>query len=56
MGLQPEQSWNIRVSVARGNVITLFPRDAGTRRLPEAVHRLLGDESIRRVAGEVHLE
>ncbi|MEZ5087827.1 MAG: hypothetical protein R2722_16820 [Tessaracoccus sp.] len=56
MGLQPEQTWNVSVSAARGNAIALSPRDAKTSKLAAAVRRLLEDESIRRVAAEVREE
>ena len=56
MGLQPEQVWNVQVCVNRGNALALSPREAGSRKLSDAVERLLKDESIRKAAEEVRQE
>lgn len=56
MGLQPEQTWNVRVCATRGNALALSPSEAGSRKLPDAVLRLLRDESFRRTAEQVRRE
>lgn len=53
MGLQPEQVWNIDQCVAQGNALALPPKHAGTRRLIDAVERILVDESVRTAADRV---
>lgn len=56
MGLQPEQSWNVRVCERRGNAIALSPRHVSKPAFLDAVRRVLSDPAIRRAAAEVGAE
>jgi UDP:flavonoid glycosyltransferase YjiC (YdhE family) len=53
MGLQPEQTWHVKLCESRGNAISIPPKRAGGEDLIAAVRRLLDDPTIRRAADEV---
>ena len=53
MGLQPEQSWNVRVCERRGNAVALPPRKVGTPAFVAAVRRVLTDPAVRAAAHRV---
>ncbi|WP_344069972.1 glycosyltransferase [Microbacterium sediminicola] len=53
MGLQPEQTWHVRLCEQRGNAISLPPKAAGSAEFLDAVNRVLTDPGIRRAAAEV---
>ncbi|WP_137844494.1 nucleotide disphospho-sugar-binding domain-containing protein [Microbacterium sp. 2FI] len=53
MGLQPEQTWHVRMCQARGNAIAISPKRAGSPEFLAAVQRVLSDPVIRSAADEV---
>lgn len=53
MGLQPEQTWHVRMCERRGNALAVSPKDAAKPVFVEAVRRVLAEPSFRRVAAEV---
>lgn len=53
MGMQPEQTWHVRMCQKRGNAIALRPKDVSTPAFLDAVRRVLDDPSIRQAAAEV---
>ena len=53
MGLQPEQTWNVRVCARRGNAVALSPRQVGTPEFVAAVRRVLTDPAVRAAAHQV---
>nr|WP_246414104.1 nucleotide disphospho-sugar-binding domain-containing protein [Microbacterium thalassium] len=53
MGLQPEQTWHVRLCEKRGNAISLPPKKAGSTEFVLAVDRVLHDPAVRRAAEEV---
>lgn len=55
MGLQPEQTWHVRLCEQRGNAISLPPKKAGSTEFVLAVDRVLHDPGIRRAAEEVRV-
>ena len=50
MGLQPEQTWHVRMCEQRGNAIAVAPRRVGSPEFLDAVRRVLSDPGIRAVA------
>lgn len=56
MGLQPEQTWNVRVCERRGNAIAVSPRHVSTTRFTDAVRRILADPGYRATAKSVQEE
>ncbi|HIY66518.1 MAG TPA: hypothetical protein H9830_09605 [Candidatus Agrococcus pullicola] len=56
MGLQPEQTWNVRVCERRGNAIAVSPRHVSTTRFTDAVRRILADPGYRLTARSVKAE
>jgi UDP:flavonoid glycosyltransferase YjiC (YdhE family) len=55
MGLQPEQTWHVRLCQQRGNAIAVSPKDVPKPRFVAAVDRILTDPRIRQAAAEVQL-
>lgn len=53
MGLQPEQTWHVRMAERRGHAIAVSPKRAGSPEFVDAVRRVLSDPAIRAVANEV---
>jgi len=53
MGLQPEQTWHVRLCEQRGNAIAVSPKRVGSPEFLDAVRRTLTDPAIRSAAGEV---
>lgn len=53
MGLQPEQSWHVRLCAERGNAVALRPADVAKPNFLAAVRRVLDDPAIRSAADEV---
>lgn len=53
MGLQPEQTWNVRRCEERGNAVVVSPRRVGTQDFRTGVHRALFDPAVRAAAAEV---
>lgn len=53
MGLQPEQTWNVRQCARRGHAVALAPRAVTTAALPAAVARILTDPDVRATARQV---
>lgn len=53
MGLQPEQTWNVRRCEERGNAVVVPPRRVGTQDFRTGVHRALFDPAVRTAAAEV---
>nr|WP_281360169.1 nucleotide disphospho-sugar-binding domain-containing protein [Isoptericola halotolerans] len=53
MGLQPEQTWNVRRCAERGNAVAVPPRRVSTQAFRTAVHRALFDPAVRTAAAEV---
>lgn len=53
MGLQPEQTWHVRMAERRGHAIAVSPRRVGSREFIDAVERVLTDPRIRATASEV---
>ena len=53
MGLQPEQTWHVKLCEQRGNAISIPPKHAGKPELLTAVHRLLHDSDLRQAADDV---
>ncbi|GMA40743.1 glycosyltransferase [Mobilicoccus caccae] len=56
IGLQTEQRWNVGVCERRGHAISVAPRQVRGRGLRVALHRVLTDPTVRRVATEVAAE
>jgi UDP:flavonoid glycosyltransferase YjiC (YdhE family) len=56
MGLQPEQTWHVRMAERRGNAIAVSPKQVGSREFIDAVERVLTDPRIRASASEVQRE
>jgi UDP:flavonoid glycosyltransferase YjiC (YdhE family) len=53
MGLQPEQTWHVRLCEERGNAIAVPPAHVSRPAFVQAVERVLSDPAIRRAAEEV---
>lgn len=53
MGLQPEQTWHVRLCEQRGNAIAVSPKRVGSPEFLEAVRRVLTDPGIRAAAAQV---
>ena len=53
MGLQPEQTWHVKLCERRGNAISIPPKRAGSDDFIAAVRRLLDDPGLRQAADEV---
>jgi UDP:flavonoid glycosyltransferase YjiC (YdhE family) len=53
MGLQPEQTWHVRMCEQRGNAIAVSPKRVGSPEFLDAVRRVLADPAIRTAAEEV---
>ena len=53
MGLQPEQTWHVRMCEQRGNAIAVSPKRVGSPEFLDAVRRVLADPAIRAAADEV---
>ncbi|MCP2638228.1 hypothetical protein K0817_016870 [Microbacterium sp. HD4P20] len=53
IGLQPEQTWHVRMCERRGNAIAVSPRRVRKPEFLAAVRRVLTDERIRDAASEV---
>lgn len=53
MGLQPEQTWHVRLCEERGNAIAVRPKDVRTPAFLDAVRRVLTDPAIRDAALDV---
>lgn len=53
MGLQPEQTWHVRMCEERGHAISIPPKRAGSPEFLDAVRRVLSDPGIRSVAQDV---
>ncbi|WP_406031830.1 hypothetical protein OG801_25270 [Nocardioides sp. NBC_00163] len=53
MGLQPEQTWHVRMCEQRGNAISVSPKHVGSPQFVAAVRRTLADPGIRAAASEV---
>ncbi|MEI7058136.1 nucleotide disphospho-sugar-binding domain-containing protein [Nocardioides sp. CCNWLW239] len=53
MGLQPEQTWHVRLCEQRGNAIAVSPKRVGSPEFVAAVRRVLTDPGIRAAAEEV---
>ena len=47
MGLQPEQTWHVRMCEQRGNAIAVSPKRVGSPEFLDAVRRVLTDPAIR---------
>lgn len=56
MGLQPEQTWNVRVCERQGNAISLSPKQVSEPAFLDAVRRVLGDPSFAQAAARVRAE
>lgn len=55
MGLQPEQTWHVKMCEQRGNAIAVSPKRVGSPEFLGAVRRILSDPAVRRAADEVQL-
>ena len=53
MGLQPEQTWHVRMAERRGHAVAVSPKRVGSPEFLAAVQRVLTDPRIRAVANEV---
>jgi UDP:flavonoid glycosyltransferase YjiC (YdhE family) len=53
MGLQPEQTWHVRMAERRGHAVAISPRRVGSPEFLAAVTRVLTDPGIRAVANDV---
>lgn len=53
MGLQPEQTWHVRMCEKRGNAVAVRPKDVRKPVFLDAVRRVLDDPAIRTAADEV---
>lgn len=53
MGLQPEQTWHVRMCERRGNAIAVSPKRVGSHEFVAAVRRVLADPEIRAAASQV---
>lgn len=53
MGLQPEQTWHVRMCEQRGHAIAVSPKKVDSPEFLDAVRRVLVDPGIRAVAAEV---
>ena len=53
MGLQPEQTWNVRQCVRRGNAIAVAPKSVSSAAFPAAVERVISDPIVRAAAEQV---
>jgi UDP:flavonoid glycosyltransferase YjiC (YdhE family) len=53
MGLQPEQTWHVRMCEQRGNAIAVAPKRVGSPEFLDAVRRVLADPAIRAAADDV---
>jgi hypothetical protein len=53
MGLQPEQTWHVRMCERRGNAIAVSPKNVSKPEFTAAVRRVLSDQGIRDAAAEV---
>jgi len=53
MGLQPEQTWHVRMCERRGNAIAVPPRSVSGPAFTAAVQRILVEPSFRTAAAEV---
>ncbi|WP_214465622.1 glycosyltransferase [Microbacterium flavescens] len=53
MGLQPEQTWHVRLCEERGNAIAVPPKHVSKPEFVHAVERVISDPAIRRAADEV---
>ena len=53
MGLQPEQTWHVKMCEQRGNAIAVSPKRVGSPEFLDAVRRVLSDPAIRAAADEV---
>ncbi|MDQ7877141.1 hypothetical protein Q9R08_04045 [Microbacterium sp. QXD-8] len=53
MGLQPEQTWHVRMCEARGHAIAIPPKRVGSPEFLDAVRRVLSDPGIHAVARDV---
>lgn len=53
MGLQPEQTWHVRMCQQRGNAIAVSPKRVGAPEFVAAVRHVLADPGVRAAASEV---
>jgi UDP:flavonoid glycosyltransferase YjiC (YdhE family) len=53
MGLQPEQTWHVRMCERRGNAIAVSPKRVSKPEFTTAVERILSEPSFRAAASEV---
>jgi UDP:flavonoid glycosyltransferase YjiC (YdhE family) len=53
MGLQPEQTWHVKLCEQRGNAISIPPKHAGKPDFLAAVRRLIEDPELRQAADVV---
>ncbi|WP_395245073.1 glycosyltransferase [Agromyces sp. MMS24-K17] len=53
MGLQPEQTWHVRMCQQAGNAIAVPPKRVGKPEFLGAVRRVLGDPAIRAAADRI---
>jgi len=56
MGLQPEQTWNLRQCVQRGNAIAVSPKAVSSAAFVAAVERVISDPDVRAAAEQVRRE
>ncbi len=55
MGLQPEQTWHVKMCEQRGNAIAVSPKRVASPAFLDAVRRVLSDPAIRAAADEVQV-
>ena len=55
MGLQPEQTWNVKLCEQRGNAISIPPNHAGKPDFLAAVRQLIEDPALRHAADDSKL-
>ncbi len=53
MGLQPEQTWHVRMCERRGNAIAVSPKAVAKPEFTAAVRRILAEPSFRATAADV---
>ena len=53
MGLQPEQTWHVRMCEKRGNALAVSPKKVSTAAFTDAVQRVLHEPSFRTAADQV---
>lgn len=56
MGLQPEQTWNVRQCVRRGNAVAVSPKAVSSTAFLAAVERVISDPDLRAAAEQVRRE